>query len=306
MKKSNLLSITAAIVLLVCSSIAFAGKIPDTGDPSEPACNPRSFTDLGNGIIMDNVTGLMWQKDTAPGTYTWKQARSYCSSLTLGGYTDWRLPTIQELSNLTDSSIPSPGPAINTSYFPDTMASYYWSATASARGLFKAWRVDFSDGYVNYNGKRNVLYVRAVRGAASSNNFIDNGDGTITDTSTGLMWEKATSANTYTWTQAKDYCENLTLGGKSGWRLPTRNELQTLVNYGRYNPAFSMNFYPSLRKSYFPGTVPSYYWTSTTSATSSGIAWYVHFKYGYVHYIDKMLYNYVRAVRAEQCGASGP
>ena len=93
------------------------------------AVNPHSYTDLGNGVVKDNVTGLEWQQATAPGTYTWQQAIDYCNNLSLGGKDDWRLPTIKELSTLVDSSIPYPGPTINTSYFPDTVASYYWSST---------------------------------------------------------------------------------------------------------------------------------------------------------------------------------
>ena len=94
--------------------------------------NPHSYTDLGNGIVRDNVTGLEWQQATAPGTYTWQQAIDYCNNLSLGGKDDWRLPTIKELSTLVDSSIPYPGPTINTSYFPDTVASSYWSSTTIA------------------------------------------------------------------------------------------------------------------------------------------------------------------------------
>ena len=72
------------------------------------------------------------------------------------------------------------------------------------------------------------------------------------------------------------YCENLTLpaGGYSDWRLPNRNELQSIVDYSRYNPAIDTT--------YFPGTVASYYWSSTTYAYSTSIAWNVYFGYGYV------------------------
>lgn len=299
---SHILFGFAAALLLTCSSVAFAGRVPDTGDPAEAACNPRSYIDQANGIISDNVTGLLWQAASAPDTYNWRDALNYCAGLTLGGYSDWRLPTIKELSTLVDCGIALPGPAINTDYFPDTEPSDYWSSTPGAYGAGHAWRADFSNGYVSYGKRWEKHQVRAVRGVISYSNFADNGDGTITDTSTGLMWEKTSDRNTYTWSQAKDYCDALNLGGYSDWRLPTRNELQTLVHYGRFNPAISMSFFPALTTSYFPETAPSYYWTSTISAGSAGVAWYVHFRYGYVHYIDKYYYNHVRAVRAGQCG----
>jgi hypothetical protein len=197
--------------------------------------NLQSYTDLGNGIIRDNVTGLEWQQATAPGTYTWDQANTYCENLILGGYTDWRLPTIKELSTLVDSSIPSPGPTINTTYFPNTYASQYWSSTTYASYPYGAWSVYFYYGNVDSSYKSYSYYVRAVRGGQSTNNFVDNRDGTITDTGTGLVWQQATAPGTYTWQQALAYCENLTLGGHGDWRLPNRNELQTLVDYSRYN-----------------------------------------------------------------------
>ena len=153
MKKLFFLLAICLCVLAVSS--AWAQGLPDTGQTKcydndvEITCpqpgeafygqdaeyvKARSYTDLGNGIIQDNVTGLMWQKATAPGTYTWQQALDYCANLELGPYSDWRLPAVNELSTLVDSNIPSPGPTINTNYFPDTVASggYYWSSTSIA------------------------------------------------------------------------------------------------------------------------------------------------------------------------------
>ena len=159
----NLLSFATVCALLVYASAAFAAPIPDTGDPSERICNPHSYTDLGNGIIKDNVTGLMWQKATAPGTYTWAQAVDYCNNLSLGGYTDWYLPTILELSTLVYSSILLHSPTINTTYFPDTGQSYYWSSTTLADSTGHAWGVYFYYGSVINDSKTDYNYVRAVR-----------------------------------------------------------------------------------------------------------------------------------------------
>jgi hypothetical protein len=71
-----------------------------------------------------------------------------------------------------------------------------------------------------------VLFSSRVVSAA----LIDNGNGTVTDTGSGLMWQKATAPGTYTWQAALSYCENLSLAGHSDWRLPNRNELESLVD----------------------------------------------------------------------------
>jgi hypothetical protein len=116
-----------------------------------------------------------------------------------------------------------------------------------------------------------VLLPVCVAGAA----LVDNGDGTVTDTQTGLMWQKTTAPGTYTWRHALAYAENLELplGGYTDWRLPDRNELQILVDYSRQYPAID----PLLASN----TVSSYYLSSTTTYYSYGV-WLVVFSYGYV------------------------
>jgi hypothetical protein len=310
-KSFTFMLIFSIAIFIILPVLIFATPVPDTGQtkcydntheipcpqPGEPfygqdaqyGQNSQSFTELGNGVVRDNVTGLEWQQETAPDFYNWSDANNYCENLTFGGYNDWRLPTIKELSTLLDLSIYYPGPTINTSFFPDTEAAVYWSSTTSASSLYNAWSVYLFDGNIGGGGKNSGGYVRAVRGEESFNNFINNGDGTVTDTSTGLMWQQSTAPGNYTWEQAFAYCENLTISGFSDWRLPNRNELQSIVDYSRYNPAIDTNF--------FPITEPYSYWSSTPYAGNSSLAWELYFEYGYGNYYYKTSYNYVRAVR---------
>ncbi len=155
------------------------------------------------------------------------------------------------------------------------------------------------------------------KGVARS--YTDNGDGTITDNTTRLMWEKLTDvSNTihyyyaaYTWAGAFDKIAALNaanFAGHNDWRLPNINELQSLVDYGRYpaiGPAFndpSANSY-TLYSVNAPGNVnqlPPGYWSSTTHLGDPTYAWAVSFNYGAVFAsisTDKPDVNCVRAVR---------
>ena len=134
------------------------------------------YIDNGDGTVTDANTGLMWQQATAQGDrYRWDQALYYPTGLFLGNYSDWRLPTIEELATLIDSS--RYDPAINTKYFPDTVASDYWSCSGCLNVAGCVMRVNFNDGAV-YGAPVDFYYsyIRAVR-LAQFWSFDTNGNG---------------------------------------------------------------------------------------------------------------------------------
>jgi hypothetical protein len=126
--------------------------------------------------------------------------------------------------------------------------------------------------------------------------FIDNGDGTITDTASGLMWSKATiSAERVTHAAAEKICADLDLAGHKDWRLPTVEELFLIADRTRQNP--------SIDTAAFPDTQADWYWSSTITAWSSDLAWFVSFHgggYGNLHRGNHGAY--VRAVRSVPSG----
>ena len=65
------------------------------------------YTDNGDGTVMDNVTGLIWQQTPDSGNYSWDEAQVYCESLSLGGSDDWRMPSLKELFSISIFILPS-------------------------------------------------------------------------------------------------------------------------------------------------------------------------------------------------------
>jgi len=144
--------------------------------------------------VKDNVTGLIWEVKTDDGsvhdkdnTYTWYDSHSSTHGPDVGtpgagtdtadfinalnsentdsgycGHTDWRLPTIKELSGLVDSGR-SNQPYINTTYFTQAQSSYYWSSTPDAGYSNSTWLVRFDGGGVDRGLKSYDCSVRAVR-----------------------------------------------------------------------------------------------------------------------------------------------
>jgi hypothetical protein len=158
----------------------------------------RSYTDNGDGTITDNTTGLMWAKKSDDGsihdkdnTYTWGMTSSpytmngtmvttYLAALNSGGgfagYTDWRIPNVNELQSLVNyqNFNPSVSSAFNTGCVASctvtscscTQSDFYWSSTTLTAIPLGAWIVFFNFGYVLYGSKSGSYYVRAVRGGS--------------------------------------------------------------------------------------------------------------------------------------------
>lgn len=133
--------------------------------------------------------------------------------------------------------------------------------------------------------------------------FQDNGDGTITDTTTNLMWQRCTAPSQeincavtpllYTWDNALEYCNALTLGGHFDWRAPNIKALQSILDATKTTD-------PAIDATIFSDTqAAAYYWSSTTLTGTGGYAWYVDFSVSVVmtSVISKLDPQYVRCVR---------
>ncbi len=138
-----------------------------------PKGDSSNFTDNSDGTVKDNATGLIWQKCSqgqnndatctgAATVATWATAITYCSGLGLAGKT-WRLPHVNELKTIVDTA-KATNPAIDTTAFPATVSSFYWSSTTFAAFTIYAWNVLFYNGYEGYSPSTNNNYVRCVSG----------------------------------------------------------------------------------------------------------------------------------------------
>ena len=262
------------------------------GQDGQFAGRQPHYRDNGEGTISDLKTGLMWQKTPdLVNKSSWMHALTNAANQATGGYADWRLPSIKELYSLIDftgdtgSSEKDAVPYIDTRHFDfvygDTnteryIDAQYWTSTeyvhTTMNGDETVFGVNFADGRIKGypktkpggGGGDNLAFVRYVRGNPQYgiNSFIDNGDGTVTDTATGLMWQQGDSATTQNWEQALAYAEGLELAGYRDWRLPNAKELQSIVDYTRApmttgSAAIDTNFFRVT-------ATESYYWTSTT------------------------------------------
>lgn len=269
-------------------------RLPDTGqilnatatfgEDSDYTRNAPSFTD--NGTITDVNTGLMWQK-VGNGESTWENAIANAASITTGGYTDWRLPTPSELFSIMNHE--NNNPALNTTFFPSSSpaAEYWWTSDIFGSSTTNVWCVNAGGGLgpkpkaetVSAGGTLQY-HARYVRGAKPTNghNYINNGDGTITDLDTNLMWSQVPSGS-LSWNAALSYAENLTLGGYSDWRMPNVKELESLVDFTRATVASpSTTTAPCLNRTLFPAATATTYWSSSSQkAGTPTAAWVVEF-----------------------------
>lgn len=261
--------------------------------------NVPSYTNNGDGTITDNITGLVWQQDMGS-KISYNNAFIKADTLVLGGFSDWRVPTIKELYSLMLFTGKVNGETaikrfIDSVYFDQPLGdttmgerlidAQTWSATqyksTTMNGDSTVFGVNFIDGRIkgypkfqpgSGNTIPNTRYFRMVRGNSyyGINNFMDNGNGTISDTATGLMWQQADDGIERDWENALSYAENLVLASYSDWRLPNAKELQSIVDYTRcpavtnsaaISPLFSTTMISDPDGNF--GQYP-YFWTSTT------------------------------------------
>ena len=232
-------------------------------------CIAQSFTlgtDTQAGTVIDNNTGLEWQRKISSDTHVEEtEADAYCEDLVYGGHDDWRLPEPNELLSIVNHN----ETAINTVYFPGLLndpeilllTSKYYANPEQEQERWKLYGAQMIIPSLMEVSDRTyrALCVRGnkMKGAKLSVSE-RNGDQIVRDSTTGLIWQK-TSGTAVIWHDALSYCENLTYAGYSDWRLPNSNELASLVDYDRYNPASAFPF---------PDMEMSNLWSADTTAAN--------------------------------------
>lgn len=275
-----------------------------------------TFVDNGDGTVTDTNTGLMWMRpalgqawDGKNGFYgkigdtylSWEDAKAIVHHF--AGYSDWRLPNLDELSSIVDMS--QSQSSINP-IFPTPTISAFWSATRLTGSSTEAWVVDFRwDGNLRTRELWNpATTVRLVRGGntldnLSKSDFCDNGNGTVTDRSTGLTWMRCAVGQTwdgsdcvgepkrYNWDEAMSTSHKI--ADYDGWRLPSIGELNTIVDRGRISPSADDKAFPNMQR--------VQYWTSTSSVRDVSQARTIDFWNGETWLASKTSGNIVRLVR---------
>jgi hypothetical protein len=285
------------------------------GQDAQYTNNAPRYQDNGDGTVSDLVTGLMWQQN--PGEkMTYDQAVAGASSFNLAGYTDWRLPSIKELYSLIQLSGLDPSGTNSTTLIPFIDTDYfnfeYGDESAGERIIDSQWAtstkyvsttmngaetmfgVNFADGRIKGYGTGpmpgqsdgKLFFAIYVRGntAYGANEFVDNGDGTVSDLATGLTWAQNDSGTGMIWEAALNYCESLDYAGTVDWRLPNVKELQSIVDYSRSpdttnSAAIDSVFSVSTITNEAGQSDYPFFWSSTTHANqmSGGNAAYVSF-----------------------------
>ena len=265
---------------------------------------PR-FTDAGDGTVMDNLTGLMWNRDAGALNDGWSEVIAWVSSpaFAAGGHSDWRLANRNELRSLFNYGSADQAAWLG-SWFMNIADIQYWSSSTSAAVTANKWYLHMGDSFcfheINTTAFRmmgvrlhadtlpvtgqNVSYLSGDDGQYQCGlpfpepRFRDNGDGTVTDALTGLMWLKSPPAlPAGTWSDTLDYANNLSHGGYEDWRIPNINELSSLVDLSLPSMAGWLN------GSGFENIQGLYYWTGTTAPAATGNAYYVSMVDGFIN-----------------------
>jgi hypothetical protein len=261
--------------------------------------NQAKYTDLGNGVVRDDLTCLEWEKapvTVAADTASWDGALAYCDELALGGSTDWRVPTRVELASIVDFS---KSPAINGSAFPSAKGGYHRTSSdwildikqiGAGAGKDFAWIYNMSVGLTsNAYSRASAAEVRCVRGngageeptsaaVAPPNQYTAIAGGEVQDNYTGLVWQAGSSDAPMEFTAAPAYCAALGLNGHT-FRVPTMTELTSLVDEAQVAPAINRTLFPDTKSG-----KGIYYWSSQAYVKNSAQGWGLNFDDGFTGY----------------------
>ena len=358
-----LFPIICLLLLLPIVALAASIQLPQSGQTTlystaddgairggKPWPNPR-FSGNADQTVIDNLTGLVWTRNAnmvqnrdpgfdmdgagGDGAVSWQHALDYVHKLNHEkylGYSDWRLPNLNELVSLVNQGEAGVFGWLNEQGFVGAEPLPYWSSSSNVLSADTAWTVAMDDGSLKYLVKSGCSNVWPVRGGQSgaaalsgvnlpktgqvacfdSNGatiscggtgqdgelqigaawpqprFSDNGDKTVTDNLTGLVWTRdanlmitrdpffdsdgGNSDGAVTWQGALDYLKILNQGqylGYSDWRLPNRIELASVMNYLEANPFAWLNWQGIFN-------IRDNYWTSATVASVTSNAWKVN------------------------------
>ncbi|CAA6676474.1 MULTISPECIES: DUF1566 domain-containing protein [unclassified Lentimonas] len=249
------------------------------GQDAQYTGNLPSYTDNRDGTITDNVTGLTWARDLSTSDHSWSDAATYCEDLELGGYDDWRLPTVKELWSIRDFS--QGWPWVDTHYFKlvgngsDKRQHHSWTSNRYlVESEYQNQQIQGDPSFIvnDWTGHIKAMdgnrFVRAVRGNTSYgiNDFVDNGDRTITDNATGLMWSQNDNGEAISWEAALAYAEAATTADYDDWRLPNAKELQSIADYSGTFPAMDTTMFQLTQLTNIRDQIDyPFYWSSTSN-----------------------------------------
>ena len=270
---------------------------PSFGQDASYGGLKQAFRSNGDGTVLDVNTGLIWTSDVYGEGLTYDQVENEVSRFSLGGYSDWRIPTIKELYTLsefngeTGTNEETNVPYIDTNYFSIKYGSeqytdgQLWSSNRYTGSISGHLKSDCNFAFNSISGRiecrelsSTKLHVRYVRGNEDigKNTFSVNEklSDIIVDTATGLEWTRSDSGIALDWNEALEYCNDLELGGFSDWKLPDAHELHSIVDYNRSpdgtkSPAIDSLFHSTEIENEAGSLDWGWYWTSTTHLDGS-------------------------------------
>ncbi len=291
MKKNAVIIILAVILSVVLTMAAYAGDTDSPAAPTDPGSAMWTLDDIYNrlssGTPGEKRSGAFTEPASGPGStgYTLDQIMIAA-------------PSVDDTNGATASDV-APGKT-------------FWGLTSGAWGrqVSGSALVEKTGQTASYRTGDDGTHQKGVPWPGPR--FTDNGNGTVTDNLTGLIWLKNANCagTTVDWNTAVDYANalndgctscfgtasdcGLSDGSTAGqWRLPNIEELYSLIDLGQYSPAL-----PSGHP--FTGVQSYSYWSGSSCASNTSNAWFVTLNSGYVGTSDKTVTDYAWPVRGGQ------